>query len=741
MHSIRMKFALVIALVVVTSWASSSVRVVAQAGQGLTLASIGPLAFGPDGTLFAADNQDAAIFALDLGAQASGGAPGAKGLDALDEKLAALLGTGAREITITDLAVHPRTRNAYVSVMRGQGAGAAPALFRIDGAGKIDHRVAAVAQVPAASSCRTRRPPTRRAAQNPRASVITDMAFADGRLWVAGLSNEEFASKLRAIPYPFASVDGGTSVEIYHGNHRQLETRSPVNAFVPYTLNNQPHLLAGYTCTPLVKFPIADLKPGEKVRGTTIAEFGAGNRVLDMIVYRKGGQEFLLTANNSRGVMKIPTSTFATAAPITTPVETETGGVPFEKVTSMTGIEQLDKLDEQNSIVIARAGVGLVEPAGRSASVRFLPRHAGAPGPGRGADGLARRHRFCCTPPAAVRPTLRRLPPSRSRHHRTAETAYVEVTGLPARRCARSTCRSHAGAVVRHPSRGRGGRRAGDARRLRVADGALRFTPLVSASMRAAVPGPLRPGRLPGAPADAGGVVEGAVGRPASATDAFHRRRARLSERRRGSGKPAADVHRVLGPDGPEERRRAHEAARRRGQRDSRRRPAARLRVLEPRSHAVHGLLRSGPREERHPAEQQMGRPLETGRSMTLVISREWRDEHGLPLKEDFSRTFRVGPPEEKPLDTASWRIQPPAAGTRDGVVVTFPKPLDHGLLMRALGVTRDGQPVEGDIAVEQARRGGRSRRPSPGARAPTSCSRSTSSRIRPAIRSAARSR
>src|SRR5262249_6226704 len=103
-----------------------------------------------------------------------------------------------------------------------------------------------------------------------------------------------------------------------------------------------------------VKFPIADLKAGDKVRGTTIGEFGAGNRVLDMIVYRKGGQEFLLTANNARGVMKIPTATFANAAPITTPVTTETAGVPFQKVTSMTGIEQLDKLDERNAVVIAR---------------------------------------------------------------------------------------------------------------------------------------------------------------------------------------------------------------------------------------------------------------------------------------------------------------------------------------------------------------------------------------------------
>src|SRR5688572_18947421 len=137
MRSLRVKFGLLLAFIVLASLSPSSALQVTQTGQGPALASIGPLAFGPDGTLFTADNQGAAIFALDLGAQANGGAAGAKGLDAVDEKLAALLGTGAREITVTDLVVHPRTRNAYVSVMRGQGAGAAPALFRIDGAGSI----------------------------------------------------------------------------------------------------------------------------------------------------------------------------------------------------------------------------------------------------------------------------------------------------------------------------------------------------------------------------------------------------------------------------------------------------------------------------------------------------------------------------------------------------------------------------------------------------------------------------
>jgi hypothetical protein len=179
------------------------------------------------------------------------------------------------------------------------------------------------------------------------------MHFVNGKLVVAGLSNEEFASKLRTIAYPFAAVEPGTSVEIYHGNHGQLETRSPVYAFVPYTVDNTPHLIAGYLCTPLVKFPVASLTATQKVVGTTIAELGAGNRPIDMVVYSKDGKEFLLMSNTSRGVMKIPTAGFASAAPITSRIG-GTAGVPFETIATMTGVVQMDLLDAQRSIVITR---------------------------------------------------------------------------------------------------------------------------------------------------------------------------------------------------------------------------------------------------------------------------------------------------------------------------------------------------------------------------------------------------
>ena len=49
----------------------------AETGQRPSLTTIGPLAFGADGTLFAADNQAASIYSLELGAQATGATPGA----------------------------------------------------------------------------------------------------------------------------------------------------------------------------------------------------------------------------------------------------------------------------------------------------------------------------------------------------------------------------------------------------------------------------------------------------------------------------------------------------------------------------------------------------------------------------------------------------------------------------------------------------------------------------------------
>jgi hypothetical protein len=351
-----LKLVALVTIVAATASAPVAAPAVAPTLVGPSFTSIGPLAFGPGAVLYAADRQAATIFALDLGALGTGATPGTADVSGLNQKIAAMLGTAATEVTITDLAVHPTSRNSFIATMRGMGASAQPALLRVDGAGKID--VLSLDAVKFTSVALPNPAAVVTTGRGGRTQSVTDLAFANGRLFVAGLSNEEFASKLWSVAYPFTSADRGTSVEIFHGNHGRLETRSPVMAFLPLSIDNQPHLIGGYTCTPLVKFQVSSLKPGEKIVGTTIAELGSGNQPLDMIAYQKDGRQFLLMSNSSRGVMKIPTATFAAATAITAPVPQGTAGVPFETIASMTGIEQLDSLDTGRALVIARTQDG-----------------------------------------------------------------------------------------------------------------------------------------------------------------------------------------------------------------------------------------------------------------------------------------------------------------------------------------------------------------------------------------------
>ena len=287
MCSIPVRVALVVAIAVAMSSLPGAQKSAGTSELGPTFQYIGPLAVGPDDVLFAADAQDVSIYALQLGKHTQGGQPGTKDIPNIDRQIAALLGTDAADIVITDMAVYPKTRNTFISVMRGQGTSAKAVLVRVDGAGTInvvpfDQLHYSKVKLPSPPGKITPLPlaggrelPIPNYPDKPKTDgalnlfgvqTITDMAYYEGRLYVAGLSNEEFASTLRAIPFPFKTVaNGPTSVEIYHGSHARFETMAPVRTFVSYKIGNEMSLLAAYTCTPLVRFPISDLKAGAKV--------------------------------------------------------------------------------------------------------------------------------------------------------------------------------------------------------------------------------------------------------------------------------------------------------------------------------------------------------------------------------------------------------------------------------------------------------------------------------------------
>ena len=92
----------------------------------------------------------------------------------------------------------------------------------------------------------------------------------------------------------------------------------------------------------------------------------------------------------------------------------------------------------------------------------------------------------------------------------------------------------------------------------------------------------------------------------------------------------------------------------------------------------------------------EAGPALEPGRTYTLVIERAWLDGRGAPLADEFRKTFRVVPDDRVPPDPKKWHIAAPRAGTREPLVLSFPKPLDYALLQHEIEVSG----MHGEVSV-----------------------------------------
>lgn len=349
--SIRTMLAAALCAIAATSSAAVSSAVAADWTAGMKkgtpeLKSAGPATFAPQGILLVGDTQGAAIYAIATGDAPAGTPESPLAVDKLDEKIAALLGTSPKGILVNDLAVNPETGHAFLTVSRGAGPDAAPVIIRVDASGKLG-------ELPLKDVLYSRAELPNAPADKGRQDVTTDLHFSNGQVIVAGLSNEEFASQLRVLSFPFKEVDPGTSVEIYHGAHGKYETRAPARTLAVYDVGGEPNVLAAYTCTPLVKFPVSELKPGAKIQGTTVAELGNRNRPLDMIVYQKEGKDYLLMANSARGVMKVNVEHIDHQAGITSRIS-DTAGLPYETIEELKGVVQLDKLNDRQALVLVQ---------------------------------------------------------------------------------------------------------------------------------------------------------------------------------------------------------------------------------------------------------------------------------------------------------------------------------------------------------------------------------------------------
>ncbi|MGC3944643.1 MAG: hypothetical protein QM762_09000 [Chryseolinea sp.] len=359
MKKILYSLAAVLLLVVALAFTKISMKPDGFTTGSPEIKSISSLAFGPDGILFIGDSRNAAVVALNTKDVARAQVK-AVDFKNVDQKIAATLGTTADNIVITDMAVNPISGKIYFSV---QTTGGSPALLTIDG-DKID---AVPLRDISYSSITLNSAPAEdakdRRGQALRLSSISDLTYADGKVMVSGLSNEEFSSSFRSIPFPFSNKQDQSSLEIYHAAHGKYETTSPIKTFTTAEIKGRKYLIASYTCTPLVLFPLDELKPGLHVKGRTVAEMGSGNQPLDMITMTKNGKSYLVMANNNRPVFRVNFKNIEEfQGSLTTPVAENfaTEGVPFVSM-PLTNVLQLDKLDDTRMVMLQRRADGSLD--------------------------------------------------------------------------------------------------------------------------------------------------------------------------------------------------------------------------------------------------------------------------------------------------------------------------------------------------------------------------------------------
>lgn len=310
------------------------------------LKGICSIAFGPDGVLFVADPTTVTVYAVATG-DTKPADKGEVSYDKLDATIADMLGAKPADVTVNDVKVNPASGAVYVAATR-KGAGGGAVILKVGRDKKLT-------EVPMKDVTFSSIKVPGAAGSTGRSEAVTSMAYVDGKLIVAALSNEEFQSSLRAFAFPFKDADKGISVDMYHAAHQKLETNSPIQTFTPYKVSGADYLIASYTCTPLVRVPVADLKPGAKIKGTTVAELGNRNKPLDIIVYSKGGKDYALLANSVRGVMKISLDGVDKADGLTNPVTGGgTAGAKFEKIDGLEGVVQLDKLDAEHALIVVQ---------------------------------------------------------------------------------------------------------------------------------------------------------------------------------------------------------------------------------------------------------------------------------------------------------------------------------------------------------------------------------------------------
>lgn len=97
------------------------------------------------------------------------------------------------------------------------------------------------------------------------------------------------------------------------------------------------------------------------------------------------------------------------------------------------------------------------------------------------------------------------------------------------------------------------------------------------------------------------------------------------------------------------------------------------------------------------------GPALLEGRAYRLEVDAAWPDANGQPLAAAFKKEFRTLAPDDEQPNIKQWKVETPAAGSREPLTVLFKEPLDSAMLERVMAIQdAQGKTIEGEILVSQ---------------------------------------
>ncbi|MEM8847625.1 MAG: hypothetical protein AAGD17_11035 [Bacteroidota bacterium] len=308
------------------------------------------LAFGPDNVLFVGDSKGAKIYAIPTKAEELTDAI-PYNMEGFDRKVAEELGIASRDIMINDMKIHPVSQEAYISIKLGHQPDAKSVIAIVN---PMSASIRFLEVPESTSSVFINEPASEDLSfwkETPASALnITDIDYHDGYIYVAGLTNSEFASTLRKIQYPFeGSQEMVNSIEIYHAVHTQNETRAPIRTMLFDEVDGESTLLASYTCTPLVTIPTEQIQNEANIKGKTIAELGYGNAPIDMITVTTQEMDGSLTKNllvthKNRGGTIVPFNSVVAGA--------KGNGMEGQQAMFASGLEGIQQIPTANVMQI-----------------------------------------------------------------------------------------------------------------------------------------------------------------------------------------------------------------------------------------------------------------------------------------------------------------------------------------------------------------------------------------------------